>query len=218
MSQDVYLKSDFYNHLQALLPTGFTRDNDEFIMTGNDYNIRISFGYTEFYPHAVQFHSVVLHYRFHQVEQIFTSIFSNCTNMPFGNETFFGTFNFGFGRYDILTEEEFIAFATHDVYDDQSFNQIKPVLENLINEAISFKNQYNSLLDVYNYVESKGSDWWHNYRIPAPALRAIVRKVLNISYISDLEAAILRQTQSSTPFMTETAVFHQATKDYLANN
>jgi len=217
MSQDVYLKSDLLNHIQSLLPSGFTVfDGDEFKRAGTNYDAWITFNYEEYFPHSARFNGVGLRYRFHQVEQIFTTIFSNFadnSNLPFGNLSIFETYHVSFGR-NFLGETAYFELCRNDVFDDQSFAQVKPVLQNLISAALDFENQHNTLSDVYSFVETKGSQYWQHYRQPAPILRAIVRKLLGLNYSTDLNDAItLLQQEGDNVYSS----FCQATKDYLDN-
>jgi hypothetical protein len=217
MSQDVYLKRDWLNHIQSLLPDGFTVfDGDEFKKTGPVYDLYLTFSYSEYFPHSACFDGISLEYRFHQVEQIFATIFSNFSNnseLPFGNLNTFTTIHFGFGR-NVLGDEAYFKMREEEVYDNQSFEMVRPIIQNLMNLAIDFENQHNTLSDIYSIVESKGSQYWKHYRQPAPGFRAIVRKVLGYNYSNDLISDINRQTQSGKTVLSS---FHQEIKDYLDN-
>lgn len=211
MSNDVYLKNDLLGHIQSILPLGYTMDGDKFVKTGTNYTASIILDYAEYFPHSARFDGVSLGIRFHHVEQIFTNIYTSNSNVPFGNDSIRSTFDFDFGR-QLLGETDYLNLLEKQVFNDESFLQVKPILQNLITAALNFHSQYNTLRDVYNYVESKGSNYWKYYRKPAPALQAIARKLLGINYATDLNAGITRATQAGN---TEIAGFYQATKTYL---
>jgi len=217
MSQDVYLKSDWLNHIQSLLPAGFTVfDGDEFKKTGPVYDLYLTFSYSDYFPHSACFDGISLRYRFHQVEQIYATIFSSLPNnseLSFGNLSRFGTFSFGFGR-NILGDEAYFEMREKEVYDNQSFEIVKPIIKNLMDLAIDFENQHNTLSDIYSIVESKGSQYWKHYRQLAPVLRAIVRKLLGLNYSTDLNSAISGLQLKGYNVDSD---FCQATKDYLDN-
>jgi hypothetical protein len=212
MNEDVYLKKDLINHLKTLLPSGFTMSNDYFYMNTANYKLVIDFGYSTYYPHCVRFNGVSLNYRFHQVEQHYANILNSLTgNTEFVINQNQQTVFIGFGR-GALNEADWWEMTKTEVEDDESFLLIKPKLQELLNMALNFNNTNDTLLKIYNYIESKGSEYVHHYRKPAPAFRAILRKMHGLSYSTDLNAAITRLSQDTDQSW---ANFCTGTKNYL---
>jgi hypothetical protein len=214
MTDSVYLKENFTTHLLSIMPTGYTLvDEYCFLKELNDRDIRIFIGNTTYYPHSVEFGTVSLYVRFHSVEQVFHNIYANNPLSEFHHDSESSTFSID--TRNSIGQSGIDFLRNNEVEDDKTFAQVKPYLEQMINNALNFLDNHPTLQDYYNYGESLSVD--DNaifYEQPLHPRYAIVMHFLNIPYSSFLTTCISEFNQYG---MTEDANFCQAIKDYLDN-
>lgn len=214
MTDSVYLKENFTTHLLSIMPTGYTLvDEYCFLKELNDRDIRIFIDNTTYYPHSVEFGTAHLFVRFHSVEQVFHDIYANNPLSEFHHDSESSTFSINIRNSIGQSGIDFLR--NNEVEDDKTFAQVKPYLEQMINNALNFLDNHPTLQDYYNYGESLSiSNKSNFYEQPVHPRYAIVKKMLNIQYSNFLIGSITEFNQLG---YEEDANFCQATKDYLDN-
>jgi hypothetical protein len=213
MSNTVYTKKDLIKHLGTLVPTEFVQDKDYFVKSTPNYRVELTPYYEAYFPHSMKFTGLSLDVRFHQVEQIFHDVYINNSNIPFGHDSESDTFYIPFLN-KTLTSNEKETLSNTEVENDMSFTQVKPLLQKLITAANNFYKQNSSLKDLYNYGESLGTEYSKFYTQPAPVRKAIVRQILGLPYIYDLNDTIDALNQNN---LKDLATFCKDVKDHLDN-
>lgn len=217
--ETTYNRVDLQAHLELIKPAGFSLESfeDDFYFTKHevDRKIIIKSSHGIYFPSHVNFNGVILKVIYHNVEQIFNEVYINNTNVYFKhilNET--TTFNKSF--YSVLSQTDKDKLKTNEVYDDSSFFIIKSILEQMINAALSFLNQNQTLQSFYDLGETMPIIEQANfYSQPLPERKLIIKKILNKpdynSYASEL---INYHTQEGD---IDEVNFLQALKAYLDN-
>ncbi len=177
-----YNKEDLMAHLSQLCPEGYTlNSNYQCVKEDTEKRIAITFHIIERFPFEACIKSVSVNYSFFAVEQLFHNVAQNIADLGFGHGVDFYTFRKSFGR-NFIGEEVFLFLIDNPIEDDASFNTVYPYLQQMLNAALSFKDSYDSLQDLYNLGETmvlEKQAWF--YTNPLPARKMIVKKLLGIS-------------------------------------
>lgn len=213
MSDTTYNIENLLGHLDILKPIGFSLDNDgTFVKQEAGKRIEINFSIDEDFPFDATFYGISVGICFTEVEQIFHQVWQSFPNLDFGHSLTAATFNKGF-REDIIGESGYDFLYDNPVSDTASFNEVYPYLNQLMNTAVNFVNQYTTLQSLYNYGGSLSDDDEVDfYNHPASSRMAIIMKLLNIPYATFLQNEITLYNQHN---LTELANFNQALKNYL---
>ncbi|MDP2159982.1 MAG: hypothetical protein Q8K02_05840, partial [Flavobacterium sp.] len=151
--ETVYTKAKYLEHLNAIKPTGFTLNSDEiFEKSINNGKIYIYIATDEHFPHSAIFGHVVVSVRFTNVENIFSQASVATNNLVYEAELDDFTFGRGFA-HSVIGQANFDSLHDNEVYDDQSFNVVRPLLEQMINAALQWANQNDTLENAYNNAE-----------------------------------------------------------------
>lgn len=214
--ETTYNKENLQVHLEQIKPVGYTVESieNEFFYTKSETQRKliISPMYNDYFPHDVVFASVFVDVLYTNVEQIFHDVYVNNQNVDFKhflNET--PTFSKGFSS--VLNSLEKNKLKNTKVFDDASFSQVKPLLQQMINAAVSFVNQNQTLQDFYVFGETMNEDDQLNFYIhPASFRMAIVKKLLNLPYDFFLQNEINLYNQHN---MNDVSSFAVALKNHL---
>ncbi|MDF0720565.1 hypothetical protein P0M11_11205 [Kaistella sp. PBT33-4] len=211
-----YNKENLQTHLEEIKPTGYTLESfeNEFFYTKNEASrkITITLFYDEYFPHDVICTGISVSILFYNVEQIFHDVYVNNPISDF-KHTLNKTNSFKKGFTYILTTIEKNKLKNTKVFDDASFAQVKPLLEQMINAAVSFVNQNQTLQDFYDLGETMNEDDQLNFYIhPASFRMAIVKKLLNLPYTIFLQNEINLYNQHN---MSDVSSFAVALKNHL---
>lgn len=214
MSNTTYNKENLLEHLNILKPLGYTIDGDgAYVKQETAKRIEISFSIDEDFPFDARFYGISVGICFTEVEQIFHQIWQTFPNLDFGHSLTASTFNEGF-REDIIGQSGYEFLLDNPVSDTASFNEAFPYLNQLMNAAVNFANQYTTLQNFYNYAESMPiQDQAHFYNQPLPARKMIIKKLLNISDYSTYSTDVVNHYNQQPD--VEEAAFLQALKNYL---
>ena len=211
-----YNKENLKTHLEEIKPTGYTLESfeNEFFYTKNEASrkITITLFYDEYFPHDVIFSTVSVSVLFYNVEQIFNDVYVNNQNVDFRhflNKT--PTFSEDFS--DVLSSTEITLLDSVKVFDDTSSSLVRPLIQQMINAAVSFVNQNQTLQDFYDFGETMNEDDQLNFYIhPASFRMAIVKKLLNLPYTIFLQNEINLYNQHN---MSDVSSFAVALKNHL---
>ena len=211
-----YNKENLKTHLEEIKPTGYTLESfeNEFFYTKTETSrkITITLFYDEYFPHDVIFSTVSVSVLFYNVEQIFNDVYVNNQNVDFRhflNKT--PTFSEDFS--DVLSSTEITLLDSVKVFDDTSFSLVRPLIQQMINAAVSFVNQNQTLQDFYDFGETMNEDDQLNFYIhPASFRMAIVKKLLNLPYTIFLQNEINLYNQHN---MSDVSSFAVALKNHL---
>jgi hypothetical protein len=182
----------------------------------SEKKIELLFSYDEYFPHDITMGTVFLVIHFKDVENIFHDVYINHLNVDFGHDANFSpTFKKGF-YYNTLTDNEKYVLENTQVYNDSTFLRVKPVLQKMIDAALSFLNQHTTLQSYYNLGETMSiAEQAKYYGQPLPQRKLIIKKLLNISdYNSYANDLIVYYTQENN--LVE-ANFIQDLKNQLDN-
>lgn len=215
--ETTYNKENLQVHLEQIKPLGYTLESieNEFFYTKSETQRKliISPMYNDYFPHDVVFASVFVDVLYTNVEQIFHDVYVNNQNVDFKhflNET--PTFSKGFSS--VLNSLEKNKLKNTKVFDDASFSQVKPLLQQMINAAVIFANQNQTLQDFYNLGEAMNIENQANFYIqPLPQRKMIVKKLINIPY--DQYALDLINFYSNIEPDIQEANFIQVLKNHL---
>ena len=211
-----YNKESLQVHLEQIKPLGYTLESfeNEFFYTKTETSrkITITLFYDEYFPHDVIFSTVSVSVLFYNVEQIFNDVYVNNQNVDFRhflNKT--PTFSEDFS--DVLSSTEITLLDSVKVFDDTSFSLVRPLIQQMINAAVSFVNQNQTLQDFYDFGETMNEDDQLNFYIhPASFRMAIVKKLLNLPYDFFLQNEINLYNQHN---MSDVSSFAVALKNHL---
>lgn len=215
-----YNKENLQSHLELIKPSGFTLESldGEFFYTKQDAQKKITITpfYDEYFPHDVVFSSVFVDVLFNNVEQIFHDVYINNSNVDFKhflNET--PTFLKGFSF--VLSNTEKDKLKNTKVFDDSTFYQVKPLLQQMIAAAVNFVNQNQTLQDFYNLGEAMSIEELTNFYIqPLPPRRMIIKKLTNAPDLNSYAVGLIDRyfNQYNRPQMGN---FLQSLKNHLDN-
>lgn len=216
LMKTTYNKENLQVHLEQIKPLGYTLESieNEFFYTKDEPSRKITITpfYDDYFPHDVIFSTVSVSVLFYNVEQILNDVYLNNPISDFNhtlNES--DTFDKDF-KY-ILTTIEKNKLKNTKVSDDASFSQVKPVLQKMINAAVIFVTQNQTLQDFYNLGEAMSEDDQLNfYGHPASFRMAIIMKLLNLPYASFLQNEITLYNQHN---MGDVASFAVALQTHL---
>lgn len=216
--ETIYTKQSLQTHLELIKPDGFTLQSygNEYYYTKQESGRKIFImpSYQEYFPHDVVFSSISVNVLFNNVEQIFHDVYENNTYVDFKhflNES--PTFRKSF--YSELTQTDKDKLNSIQVSDDSTFNIVKPILEQMINAALTFVNQNQTLQNFYDLGETMSTqDKLNYYGHPASFRMAIIKKLLNIPYNTYLQNEITLYNQHN---MTDVVSFANALKTHLDN-
>ena len=212
--KETYIKSDYRAHLELLKPQGFTLNSDEiFEKTINNGKIILYIEADEYFPHSVVFGQVMIGIRFTNVETLFKQACNNTSNAVYSADNDDDTFGRGFGK-SVIGEVNFNSLFENEVEDDQSFQAIRPLLQQMIDAAVAWANQNDTLQKAYDNAEALTFDERSNiYSQPFPPKYMIAKKLLNKSdYSSYATTAIANATNRGR---TERVTFLTALKTIL---
>lgn len=180
MSNTTYNKKNLIEHLNSLKPAGYILDSDGFYLKQEaGKRIEIQFSIDEDFPFDARFYGISVGVCFTEVEQILHQVWQNFPNLNFGHSLTASTFDKGF-REDIIGEVGYHFLLDNPVSDTFTFSQVYPYLTELLNAALNFLNQHQTLQDFYSYGETlQGQEQAHFYNQPLPARKMIVLKLLN---------------------------------------
>ncbi|RRJ92737.1 hypothetical protein EG240_01595 [Paenimyroides tangerinum] len=214
MSDTLYNKENFLQHLEMLKPNGYTLDNKGFYYKQDSNNrIEIQFSFDEDFPFDVTFYGISVGICFTEVEQIFHQVWQGFPNLDFGHSLTATTFNKGF-REDIIGESGYDFLYDNPVSDTASFNEVYPYLNQLMNAAVNFVNQYPTLQSLFTYAETMPiQEQAKFYNQPLPARKMIILKLLNNSNYTSYATDVVNHYNQQPD--AEEAAFLQALKNYL---
>lgn len=214
MSDTVYNKENFLQHLEVLKPNGYTLSNEGFYYIDEvDRKTRVFLHADQDFPFDVRFYGAGVQICFTEVEHIFHQVWQLFPNINIGHSLNAPTFVVGF-REDIIGTSGYQFLLQNRVSDTASFNEVYPYLSQLMNTAVNFVNQYPTLQTMYNYSESMPiQDQANFYNQPLTARKMIIKKILNISDYSTYATTVINNANTSGN--TERANFLQALKNYL---
>ena len=154
MSTQVYNEEQLTAHLQQLMPAGYSMNQyGQFVKTEPHRSILLSLGYAEFFPFGVYFSGFGAGICFHRVEEILHEVYVNHPNLDWGHNIDSDTFSRSFS-HSVLGRDFFIDNVYEvQVEDDATFNQVKPYLQQMINAALAFLEEYQTLQDFYDLSE-----------------------------------------------------------------
>jgi hypothetical protein len=189
MPNGTYIKSDFRAHLELLKPDGFTlNSDDEFEKTISNGKIFIVCRGNEYFPHSFRFGSVLAKIRFANVEDKFAQACTATSNATYSADADDPTFARGFGRA-VIGEANFRSLFDNEVEDDLSFQKVRHLLQQMIDAAIAWAAQNDTLQKAYDNAEALTFD--ERCKIvsyPFPSKYLIIKKILNKSDFQDFYA------------------------------
>ena len=216
MSTHVYNEEQLTAHLQQLMPAGYSMNQyGDFVKTESYRTIVLSFDYSEFFPFGIYFSGFGAEISFHRVEEILNEVYVNHPNLGWGHALDSNTFYKDFG-YSVLGRDFFIDNVYEvQVEDDATFNQVKPYLQQMINAALTFLEEHQTLQDFYDLSEPMTLEEKANfYSPPMPPRRLIIKKLLNKAYIDLAQGDIDYYVQEGD---NAEASFAQDLKNHLDN-
>lgn len=184
----VYNKEDLLNHLQQIIPSGYSMNQYGQFLKRDDQNhrtIMLSFGLRERYPFGVNFFGFGAWVRFHQVEDILHDIYQQHPNLRWGHSSESFTFHEDFsdsilGRQFIIDNVDIVT-----VENDVTFAQVRPYLQQMLDAALNFLSTYETLQQFYDFGETLAPrDNAGFYSQNSPPKRLIIGKLLGIPYDS----------------------------------
>ena len=184
MSTHVYNEEQLTAHLQQLMPAGYSMNQyGDFVKTESYRTIVLSFDYSEFFPFGIYFSGFGAEISFHRVEEILNEVYVNHPNLGWGHALDSNTFYKDFG-YSVLGRDFFIDNVYEvQVEDDATFNQVKPYLQQMIDAALAFLEEYQTLQDFYDLAQTMTpQEQAKFYSSPPPPRKLIIRKLLSIPY------------------------------------
>lgn len=210
----VYTKANYLEHLNLLKPSGFSLNSDEIYEKSiSNGEIYMYIAADEHFPHSAIFGQVVIRIRFTNVENIFRQACTATNNTVYQADNDDPTFGLGFAD-DVIGETNFDSLYDNEVYDDQSFNVVRPLLEQMINAALQWANQNDTLQNAYNNAELLSFDARSDlYSQPFPAKYMIVKKLVGASDYSSYATTVIASYNSRGE--TNKANFLQTLKNIL---
>jgi hypothetical protein len=210
----VYTKAKYLEHLNLIKPLGFTLNSDEIYEKSiNNGKVYMYIAADEHFPHSAIFGQVVIRIRFTNVENIFSQACTSTNNTVYQSEADDPTFGKGFAK-SVIGQENFDSLYENEVNDDQSFNLVRPLLEQMINAALQWANQNDNLQNAYNNAEMLSVEARRKlYSQPFPAKYMIVKKLLGASDYSTYAADVV-SFYNSEPDANK-ANFYQTLKTLL---
>ena len=214
MPGETYIKSDFRAHLELLKPQGFTLNSDEiFEKTINNGKIFLYIASTEYFPHSVSLGLVNIGIRFTNVETLFKQACNGTSNAIYSADDDDVTFGCGFGK-SVIGEANFRSLFDNEVEDDLSFQKIRHLLQQMIDAAIAWAAQNDTLQKAYGNLEAITLDARSDiYSHPFPAKYMIVKKLMSTSDYSSYSTDIVNYYNSQSD--TTKANFYQLLKTTL---
>jgi len=214
MPNGTYIKSDFRAHLELLKPQGFTLNSDEiFEKTINNGKIFLYIASTEYFPHSVSLGLVNIGIRFTNVETLFKQACNGTSNAIYSADDDDVTFGCGFGK-SVIGEANFNSLFENEVEDDQSFQAIRPLLQQMIDASLAWANQNDTLQKAFDNTEALSLDARSDiYSHPFPAKYMIVKKLMSTSDYSSYSTDIVNYYNSQSD--TTKANFYQLLKTTL---
>ena len=216
---EVYNDDDLQKHLSSITPSGYTKGEEGFYHKDETVKkIRLEIDYDEYFPHGVHFTGCGISVVFNNVEQIYHTVLANYPNTGYSNVLAYSeTFTEQFVNYVITTKERDDLYAL-EVNDENTFNQARPILLKMMNAALAFLNQHQTLQDFYNFGETLTIDEMSNYYDqPLPQKRMIVKKLVNASDYNSYANELIDFYTNEEPDANE-AAFIQGLKTYLDAN
>ena len=214
MPGETYIKSDFRAHLELLKPQGFTLNSDEiFEKTINNGKIFLYIASTEYFPHSVSLGLVNIGIRFTNVETLFKQACNGTSNAIYSADDDDVTFGCGFGK-SVIGEANFRSLFDNEVEDDLSFQKIRHLLQQMIDAALAWADQNDTLQKAYDNLEAITLDARSDiYSQPFPAKYMIIKKLMNASDYSTYSTDIVNYYNSQSD--TTKANFYQLLKATL---
>jgi len=214
MPNGTYIKSDFRAHLELLKPDGFTLNSDEiFEKTINNGKIFLYIASTEYFPHSVSLGLVNIGIRFTNVETLFKQACNGTSNAIYSADDDDVTFGCGFGK-SVIGEANFRSLFDNEVEDDLSFQKIRHLLQQMIDAALAWADQNDTLQKAYDNLEAITLDARSDiYSQPFPAKYMIIKKLMNASDYSTYSTDIVNYYNSQSD--TTKANFYQLLKATL---
>jgi hypothetical protein len=214
MPNGTYIKSDFRAHLELLKPQGFTLNSDEiFEKTINNGKIFLYIASTEYFPHSVSLGLVNIGIRFTNVETLFKQACNGTSNAIYSADDDDVTFGCGFGK-SVIGEANFRSLFDNEVEDDLSFQKIRHLLQQMIDAAIAWAAQNDTLQKAFDNTEAISLDARSDiYSHPFPAKYMIVKKLMSTSDYSSYSTDIVNYYNSQSD--TTKANFYQLLKTTL---
>ncbi|GGD18280.1 hypothetical protein [Flavobacterium orientale] len=210
----VYTKTKLIAHLNAIKPVGYTLNSDLFYEKAiTNAIIYIRCRGQEHFPHSFIFSSILVRIRFTNVENIFNQACTATNNTVYQADDDDPTFSKGFSG-NVIGQANFDSLYDNEVYDDQSFNVVRPLLEQMINAAIQWANQNDTLQNAYNNAELLSFDARSDlYSQPFPAKYMIAKKLVGASDYSSYATTVIASYNSRGE--TNKANFLQTLKNIL---
>ena len=178
--ETVYTKAKYLEHLNLIKPSGFIINSDEIYEKSiNNGKIYMYIAADEHFPHSAIFGQVVISIRFTNVEDVFSQVCASTNNLVYEADDDDFTFGRGFA-HSVIGQANFDSLYDNEVHDDQSFNVVRPLLEQMINAALQWANQNDTLQNAYNNAELLSFDARTKlYSQPFPNKYLIVKRLLN---------------------------------------
>ena len=184
-STKVYNEEQLTAHLQQLMPAGYSMNQyGQFVKSEANRSILLNLGYVNFFPFGVYFNGFSAGISFHRVEEILHEVYENHPNLDWGHEIDSNTFSRSFS-HSVLGQDFFITNVRKvQVENDASFYQVKPYLQQMIDAALTFLQENQTLQDFYDLSEPMTLEEKANFYSPPPMppRRLIVKKLLNQPY------------------------------------
>ena len=177
--ETVYTKAKFITHLNEIKPAGYILNSDLFFEKAIPNGvIYICCRGHEHFPHSFIFSSVLSRVRFTNVEDIFSQACLATNSTVYSTSSDTATFGLGFAS-NVIGQANFDSLYDNEVHDDQTFNVVRPLLEQMINAALQWANQNDTLQNAYNNAELLSLDARSDlYSQPFPAKYMIVKKLV----------------------------------------
>lgn len=212
--ETTYTKTDFINHLNLLKPSGYILNNDLFFEKSiPNGKISISCRGNEYFPHSFIFGSVSVDVRFTNVEDIFSQVCLTTNNLVYEADADDYTFGLGFAD-DVIGETNFDFLYDNEVYNDETFFRVRPLLQQMINSALQWVSQNETIQNAYNNAELLSLDARSDlYSHPFPAKYMIVKKLVGASDYSSYATENVNFYNSESD--TAKANFYQILKTTL---
>jgi Ca2+-binding RTX toxin-like protein len=210
----VYTKIKLIAHLNAIKPAGYLLNSDLFYEKAiSNGKVFISCSGDEHFPHSFIFSSVTVWIRFNNVENIFSQACVATNNLVYQADDDDYLLGLGFAD-DVIGQASFDSLYDNEVYDDQSFNVVRPLLEQMINAALQWANQNDTLQNAYNNAELLSFDARSDlYSQPFPAKYMIAKKLVGASDYSSYATTVIASYNSRGE--TNKANFLQTLKNIL---
>jgi hypothetical protein len=188
----VYTKAKLIAHLNEIKPVGYSLNNDLFYEKAiSNATIFIRCRGQEHFPHSYIFRSVLVRIRFTNVESIFNQACTATNNNVYKADADDPTFGKGFAG-NVIGQANFDSLYDNEVYDDQSFNVVRPFLEQMIIAALQWANQNDTLQNAYNNAELLSFDERSDlYSQPFPAKYMIAKKLVGASDYSSYATTVI---------------------------